>query len=145
MQLFATWIVITRIGAFSALPPPCKAVTQAIAPTFDHASSLGRELRDEKRRILLEQKRIAEYVSKGSGAIYWEETDLKGENPLALCTHAASMHRSYFQPWIDRVKRLAPTELELLVSKVPDDWMSPIAKQFANAILLHTTNELRKL
>jgi hypothetical protein len=122
-----------------------KAATQAIAPTFDHASSLGRELRDEKRRTLLDQNRVPEYVSKGSGAIYWKETDPKGENPLALCTHAASMHRSYFQPWMDRVKNIAPTELELLVSDVPDDWMSPIAKQFAKAILLYTTNELRKL
>jgi hypothetical protein len=122
-----------------------KAATQTIAPTFDHASSLGRELRDEKRRMLLAQKRVAEYVSKGSGAIYWKETDPKGENPLALCTHAASMHPSYFQPWVDRVKNIAPTELELLVSDVPDDWMSPIAKNFATAILSCTTNELRKL
>lgn len=122
-----------------------KLATQTIAPTFDHASSLGRELRDEKRRAVLDKNRVAEYVSKGSGAIYWKETDLKGENPLALCTHAARIHRTYFQRWIDRVKNIAPEELEVLVSDVPDDWMSPIAKQFAKAILSYTTNELRKL
>ena len=119
--------------------------TQTIAPTFDHASSLGRELRDDKRASLLKQNRIAEYVSKGLGAIYWKESDPKGENPLALCRRAATIHRSYFQYWIDRIKNIAPTELEVLVSDVPDDWMSPIAKQFVKAILLYTTNELRKL
>ncbi len=122
-----------------------KPAMQTIAPTFDHASSLGRELRDEKRKTLLAAHRIGEYVSKGSGAIYWKKTDPKGENPLALCTRAANIHRSYFKPWIDRVKNIAPAELEVLVSDVPDDWMSPIAKQFAKAILLYTTEELRKL
>jgi hypothetical protein len=122
-----------------------RVATQTIAPTFDHASSLGRELRDDKRTLLLKQKRIAEYVSKGLGAIYWKETDPKGENPLALCRRAANIHRSYFQYWINRIKNIAPAELEVLVSDVPDDWMSPIAKQFAKAILLYTTNELRKL
>jgi len=116
-----------------------------IAPTFDHASSLGRELRDEKRKDFLRQKRVAEYVRKGSGAIYWKETDAKGVNPLALATRASKTHRSYFQRWIDRMKDVAPAELDLLVSRVPEDWMSPIAKEFAVAILCYTTEQLKKL
>ena len=119
--------------------------TLRIAPTFDHASSLGRELRDEKRKDLLGQKRVIEYVQKGSGAIYWKETDAKGANPLALAIRAAKTHRSYFQRWIDRIKDVAPAELDLLVSKVPEDWMSPIAKEFAVAILSYTTEQLKKL
>ena len=114
-----------------------------IAPTFDHALSLGRELRDEKRKDLIRQKRVAEYVQKGSGAIYWKETDPRGENPLALAIRAAKAHRSYFQCWIDRIKDVAPAELDLLVSRVPEDWMSPIAKEFAIAILSFTTEQLR--
>lgn len=116
-----------------------------IAPTFDHASSLGRELRDEKRKDFLRQKRIAAYVQKGSGAIYWKETDARGANPLALAIRAAKTHRSYFQRWIDRIKDVAPAELDLLVSRVPEDWMSPIAKEFAVAILSYTTEQLKKL
>jgi len=116
-----------------------------IAPTFDHASSLGRELRDEKRRDLLRQKRVADYVRKGCGGIYWKETDPNGANPLALATRAAKTHRSYFQRWLDRIKDIAPKELDLLVSKVPQDWMSPIAKEFAVAILSYTTEQLKKL
>jgi hypothetical protein len=116
-----------------------------IAPTFDHASSLGRELRDGKRKDFLRQKRVAEYVQKGSGAIYWKETDAKGVNPLALATRAAKTHRSYFQRWIGRIKDVAPAELGLLVSRVPGDWMSPIAKEFALAILSYTTEQLKKL
>lgn len=116
-----------------------------IAPTFDHASSLGRELRDEKRKDFLRQKRVAEYVQKGAGAIYSKETDARGANPLALAVKAATTHRSYFQRWIDRIKDVAPAELDLLVSRVPEDWMSPIAKEFAVAILSFTTEQLKKL
>jgi hypothetical protein len=120
------------------------AATQEIAPTFDHASSLGRELLDDKRASLLKQGRVAEYVSKDSGAVYWKETDSKGENPLALCTRAATIHPSYFRPWIDQLKSITPADLELLVSEVPDDWMTSIAKDFAKAILLYTSDELMK-
>lgn len=82
---------------------------------------------------------------KGSGAIYLKETEARGANPLALATRAAKAHRSYFQRWIDRIKDLAPAELDLLVSRVPEDWMRPIAKEFAVAILSYTTEQLKKL
>ena len=116
-----------------------------IAPTFDHASSLGRELRDKKRASILSEKRIGDYIAKGAGAIYWQETDPKGENPLQLCIRAARIFPSYFAPWIQRLKEIRHEELDLLVSEVPNEFMSPIAKEFARAILLYTANELRGL
>ncbi len=100
-----------------SIPPAAPSLK--VAPTFDHASSLGRELRDEKRAKLIESKQVGQYVLRGSGGIYWKETDPKGENPLRLCLRAAAVHRTYFQPWIDRVKELTEAELELLVSRVP--------------------------
>ncbi|MGZ5003926.1 MAG: hypothetical protein ACXWG7_00220 [Chthoniobacterales bacterium] len=120
-------------------------IKHTIAPTFDHASSLGRELRDEKRLAFLENRRVGDYVYRGSGGIYWKETDPKGENPLRLCLRAATVHRSYFQPWLDRVKQIKKEELELLVTRVPPDWMSEIAKRFAVAMMSFTTEELKKL
>ncbi len=126
-----------------SIPPAPPSLS--IAPTFDHASSLGRELRDGKRRTLIESKQVGQYVLRGSGGIYWKETDSKGENPLRLCLRAAKVHRTYFQPWIERVKELTEAELELLVSKVPEDWMSEIAKKFAVAMMSFTTKELKKL
>lgn len=126
-----------------SIPPAAPSLK--VAPTFDHASSLGRELRDERRRTLIESKQVGQYVLRGSGGIYWKETDAKGENPLRLCLRAAKVHRTYFQPWIERVKELTEAELELLVSKVPEDWMSEIAKKSAVAMMSFTTKELKKL
>ena len=41
-----------------------------VAPTFDHASSLGRELSDEVRERLLREKTMERYILKGRGGIF---------------------------------------------------------------------------
>ena len=42
-----------------------------VAPSFDHATSLGRELLDERRDRFLTENRVGSYAEKGRGAIYW--------------------------------------------------------------------------
>ena len=39
-----------------------------MAPSFDHASALGRELLDERRKLLLDANRVGDYVAKGAVA-----------------------------------------------------------------------------
>lgn len=53
-----------------------------LAPTFDHASSLGRELTDEARERYLTECRIENYIRKARGGIFqrccgqaWVESD----------------------------------------------------------------------
>ena len=56
--------------------------TGMVAPTFDHASSLGRELLDEgagkSRRRLLAEQQIPRYAERAPGAIYWQTSDKRG-------------------------------------------------------------------
>ena len=42
-----------------------------VAPTFDHASSLGRELSDEKRRTRLQNGTVGQYSEKGGAPFSW--------------------------------------------------------------------------
>ena len=49
-----------------------------VAPSFDHASSLGRELQDSARDRILEQRRVGRYSERGRGGIYWSEGDKRG-------------------------------------------------------------------
>jgi hypothetical protein len=71
-----------------------------IAPTFDHASSLGRELLDDtpgKCRVrILKENRIGAYAEKASGAIYWEEGDKRAVSPLELVRRASRLHPNLF-------------------------------------------------
>lgn len=67
-----------------------------VAPSFDHASSLGRELLDARRLELLSQNRVGWYVGKGKGGIFRTADAKHGENPLRLVQVAARAYPSYF-------------------------------------------------
>lgn len=116
-----------------------------VAPSYDHASSLGRELLDERRQLLLANHRVDQYVRKGSGGIYWDETDAKGMNPLELAIQAAAKYSVYFRPWIRRVNELDPAVFRSILNRVTDDRMSAVAKDFCMAMLGITTDALRKV
>lgn len=42
----------------------------SVAPTFDHASSLGCELQDKLRTTYLKEGRVGWYVERGRGGLY---------------------------------------------------------------------------
>ncbi len=73
--------------------------TGMVAPTFDHASSLGRELLDDGtgkcRRRILEEGRLPRYAEKAPGAIYWNSSDRKGISPLDLVRRASVQYRLF--------------------------------------------------
>ena len=56
----------------------------SLAPSFDHASSLGRELEDQRRAILLAENRVGRYSERGRGGIYWFQDDRRGPSPTTL-------------------------------------------------------------
>ena len=116
-----------------------------VAPSFDHASSLGRELQDTRRDRILAEDRIGEYVRKGRGAIYWSEEDRYGPGPLELVRRAADEYSSLFAPALTRLGQLDGRSVEDLVRRVPPDWMSPLAQKFAIALMYHNLEQLQEL
>jgi hypothetical protein len=118
-------------------------IVHQVAPSFDHASSLGRELRDEKRRQMVAQKLIGRYVAKGSGGIYWQKADAKGANPLDLAIQAANKYPDFFRPWLEQVRELNVSRLEELVARVPADWMSLESKEFCTRLMSATIDRLK--
>lgn len=120
-----------------------------VAPTFDHASSLGRELRDvsegKSRKQILAQKRIGPYAEKAPGAIYWDKADKRGLSPLTLVRRAAALHADLFKPALTRLERLNKPKLAAIIAGVPEEWMSPLSREFAIELMCYNTEELRKL
>lgn len=120
-----------------------------VAPTFDHASSLGRELLDvgagKSRKQILAQKRIGLYSEKASGAIYWDKQDKRGLSPLELVRRAARLHPDLFRPGLSKLGKLERPLLEGIIERVPQDWMTPLAREFALELLCYNLQELRKL
>jgi hypothetical protein len=120
-----------------------------VAPTFDHASSLGRELVDDSpgkcRRRILEEKRIGQYAEKAPGAIFWHDLDRKGVSPLTLVRQAAPLHRDLFKLAMRRLEKIDRPILELIVWRVPESWMSELARTFAVELMCYNLNQLRQI
>jgi hypothetical protein len=123
--------------------------TGMLAPTFDHASSLGRELLDDgpgkSRKRLLAEKRIPSYAEKASGAIYWDTSNRRGLSPLELVRRAAPAHPALFRAALTKLEKLDPDALEKILDRVLAKWMSPLAREFVVALVCYNIQELRKI
>ena len=120
-------------------------VIGTMAPSFDHASALGRELLDERRKRRLEADGVGRYAEKGRGGIFWTETEKRAPSPLALVRCAARTHPELLLPALGRLEPLDEPAVRAIVDRVPADWMSPLARRFAIALVLYNLGELRGL
>ena len=116
-----------------------------VAPSYDHASSLGRELLDSRRVSLLSNRSVARYVERGRGAVYLSGDASRALSPLELVRRASDAYPEALQPVLRRIKSLQDGTLTDVVDGVPHDWMSRPARDFAVTMLCYTVKELRRL
>lgn len=117
-----------------------------VAPTYDHASCLGRELLDNRiERLLLEPEGIEKYISKGKGAIYIGSEDKHGANPLRLVAFGSRRFPDFFNEAIDNLKSTNLSDMLDLVDMVPSDRISPSARTFVKQFLTYTYNKICNL
>jgi len=118
---------------------------QHIAPTFDHASSLGRNESELKLDRRLRENTVLAYARKGRGGIFWNAKDRRGANPLNLVERAAGLWPEYFSPWWPALRALDESQFLSIVTAIPDDWMTAIQQAFCVRFLVCTSAELRKI
>ncbi|HEX4341540.1 MAG TPA: hypothetical protein VH062_36775 [Polyangiaceae bacterium] len=119
-----------------------------LAPTFDHASSLGRELDDTERTRRLATKDVRSdlraYAAKARSALY----DTGNDHPLGPCeafAHAAATSRAAGQAWLGRLRLVLPEDVSSLIARVPGQTMTDQARQFALALLQENQARLESL
>lgn len=115
-----------------------------VAPSFDHASSLGRELLDEKRINYSRSQAVQRYVSRGRGAIY-REGESHGANPLDLVILSCRENPDYFEPALQTLRGVPLARLTELLDRVPDERISQPARDFAKAMLAVAYGSLTKV
>jgi hypothetical protein len=106
-----------------------------LAPTFDHASSLGRNESDQRREVLLRDDRaMTAYVDRARSLIY-------GANQVRLGTHQAfeeclklAVRGSSY--WLGRLENLQGEQFRQILDYVPPDWMNDVERAFALRMLL---------
>lgn len=133
------WGVLVRSGA--------ARVTRTLAPTFDHASSLGRELTDgdRDRRLHTTDKRgdLDAYVAKARSALHDANGHLLGTT--AAFETACSMSPASGGAWLERLRSIRRETYADTVSRVPGQTMSALARSFALGLLGRTHSQLEAL
>lgn len=117
-----------------------------LAPTFDHASSLARELRDEKReeRVSTKDKgmKIEKFVQRARSAFYSKQTDNKPLYTIDAFWEAASAAEGAAGVWLELLREIRPLDIERAIDKVPEEEMSDVSKEFTNKMLEINRNRL---
>ncbi|HHF2898719.1 TPA: HipA domain-containing protein [Vibrio alginolyticus] len=107
-----------------------------LAPTFDHAASLGRNESDEnrKRRLYPEQanQSVEQYVRKSKSHFYLKGTRLK---TIEAFTEFAKLSPKAAIEWVERLEKLECDQVNNIVSRIPHSVISETAKQFCIAII----------
>lgn len=120
---------------------PDATETIYLAPTYDHASSLGRELSDESR-----QKRSVEaYANKCFSAFYLSVGDSKPLKNIDVFTYVAHHHPKATNIWLERLSNITSANILEIFARLPSQIISPIAIDFAQKILEYNQRRLLNL
>lgn len=112
-----------------------------LAPTFDHASSLGRELtdaaREEKLRPLRRDQTIIGYLENNTGhsRIYAREDDPKPLRPLEVFERVHQTRRPAAEAWLNRLNAVSWDLVENVIDRAPETAMTSPARKFALRLL----------
>lgn len=117
------------------LGDPPDAYSLQLAPTFDHASSLGRELTDGARARHLREGTVGRYILKAKGGIFERPTARHGMSPIDLARLLGQRYPELFKPWQTRIRDLPDRAVEDLLDRVPGERLSPSGRAFALAFL----------
>lgn len=106
-----------------------------LAPTYDHASSLGRELSDEKRIKKMNSRGVGHYLRHGRGGIYPPD-GARDAAPYQLLAYLRELgYAEELGYWQERVSDVGVSRLVHQLDSVPEDWLSSTAKAFAAKVI----------
>lgn len=123
-------------------------ISHEMAPTFDHASSLGRNEPPDKLATWLSEPGRPEWYaarSRCQGGIYLRSDDAHGANPLKLLELVARKWPDYFASWLPNLGNVAEEDLCDTVGRVPVDTMAPAQRDFAQALLRVTYRRVKDI
>lgn len=114
-----------------------------LAPTYDHGSSLGRELLDTKRQSIFANGSVTNYIQNSRSAMYRTVNDKKALLNLEVFQIAAARYPNAAKVWLQKLADISPDDITELLLKVPETRLSAIARRFTHQILLQ--NQIRLL
>jgi len=111
-----------------------------LAPTFDHASSLGCHELDERKAQRLcskdHQFTCAAFAARARSCFFRNPADKKPMGPLEAFIEAARRHPTAARHWVDQINAITEPEMAILLGEVPLDRLSTVSRQFALELLM---------
>ena len=105
--------------------------TEHLAPTYDHASSLGRDLSDSQR-----QKRSVEaYANKCFSAFYGSVDDRKTLKTFDVFSLVANRYPKAACVWLAQLENISKANILEIFNRINRSRISPEASNFAQSIL----------
>lgn len=110
-----------------------------LAPTFDHASSLGRNETDKARQERLtttdQGRGMHRYAERARSAFYQSPSDAKPMSTLEVFLKAARRWPQAAKSWLTRLESLSPLDTQKIFDLIPKEEISPVAIDFAQTML----------
>lgn len=132
--------------AYCQAGSPPESYSFHIAPTFDHASSLGRELTDAERSERLgtrdRNRTVPAYVDKARSALYNATSDAKPMTTLEAFRAVASRHPAAARAWLRELEHVTVDDFGSILGLVPIELLTAPAKGFALAVLTRNRQRL---
>lgn len=120
-----------------------------LAPTFDHASSLGRNETDENRSKRLNTKdngfSVKSYVGKARSGFFEKKSSTRAMSTVDAFLECKKANVSAGQYWLERLSAINDDNFSGILAKIPNDFISSEARKFAKAMLHINRNRLLAL
>ena len=117
---------------------------RSLSPSYDHGSSLGCELTDERRGELMAMNRVGDYVERGRGQIFRAISRRRRPSPVQLVVTAIQDFPNLFRRPIEKLSDLNPSSIGLIVDSVPDEYMTQTAKEFSVSFMRYSSGRLQE-
>lgn len=117
-----------------------------LAPTYDHAASMGQNERDNKRKELLttsdQGRSINSYILKARSAIYLNKSERKPLLTVDAFQEFAKKRPKSSKLWLQRLNDISLDQCHSIFKRIPPSEISTTAVQFAMKLLELNKNRL---
>ncbi len=110
-----------------------------LAPTYDHAASMGQNEQDAKRKELLTTRdrgrHISRYIERARSAIYLNKTDRKPPTTLGVFQKLATKNPEAAKVWIRKLGDISSEQCQEIFNRIPPSLIGETAIEFALTLL----------
>lgn len=133
-------------GAVGLETPVQVWMAPTLAPSFDHAASLGQYETDRRRELRLGTKdraaRLEAWAAKATSHMYASNAPPRQLTTFEAFDAAAAQDSEAGSAWLDRLEKVEWQRVVDIVAAVPESLLSPLARRFALRLLEFDRNQL---